>query len=721
MMSVLQKPSREMPRSWAAQQASATERTSKKAAATAKGGRAHHGHAGSASGATASQSSSRAFSPPLRTAERALQRVNSSSASGFGVESVTSAAAVDLPAAASSRGAAGWQASLCARARQAPVASQLRSRISTTTAPLARKADPRHRHASMQGGGGTAGARNRTGINSSLDVGLAPTPPKESRSLHARELQETFASSLGAQRLASDLQQAHDVLELHAHQAQDACQERLKGLQRSEDVLEAFFKMLQSLDEEHPRALARTQILERLSKEASKGDSSPAPELAAEVVSGPDDAGGRDARRPVPAAEPGRGDDVEHQEVQETDGEAAGRHREFSLGQLQPADQEEDEQPNPQQQDEQQLRPSKEDASNECEHFWEFVVQGQLPPDETCDSARKTATCFPSNAMERVAACKIACVCVRGHRLDASVPNQDDFLLAMCSWGVQGRVALYGVFDGHGTAGHRCAAMARGFLPERIFGDPGLLSSPEEVLRTAFREAQEEMLRREPQETLNSGTTATVALVLEEGLSEQSGHENDESELSSTLLPGTFVYTAHVGDSRAILATSGDDDGGSGSTGTFTVTALTQDHRPDVESEAERVRRAGGEVRPHGTAGKQARVICPQTGHPGFALTRSLGLASGLECGIISEPEVSSHHVRPDAEALLVLGTDGLFEFCSGTAVAGHLFAHGVTEASLEEVVQESRKLWSVNSSNSTVDDATAMAVSLGLDLQARR
>lgn len=67
-----------------------------------------------------------------------------------------------------------------------------------------------------------------------------------------------------------------------------------------------------------------------------------------------------------------------------------------------------------------------------------------------------------------------------------------------------------------------------------------------------------------------------------------------------------------------------------------------------------------------------------------------------------------------DAEALLILGTDGLFEFCGNRTVAGHLLKHGVTERALEEVVHEAMKLWSANSSNSTVDDATAIAASLG-------
>jgi len=125
------------------------------------------------------------------------------------------------------------------------------------------------------------------------------------------------------------------------------------------------------------------------------------------------------------------------------------------------------------------------------------------------------------------------------------------------------------------------------------------------------------------------------------------------------------------------------------------------------------VKDAGGHIRLAG--GKRARVICDAVpGHPGFALTRSLGLAIGQDCGIIAEPQVSSVQLPGDSEALLVLGTDGLFEFCGNRTVAGHLLKHGVNDRALEEVVHESMELWKANSSNGTVDDATAIAASLG-------
>ncbi|CAK9104982.1 unnamed protein product [Durusdinium trenchii] len=351
-------------------------------------------------------------------------------------------------------------------------------------------------------------------------------------------------------------------------------------------------------------------------------------------------------------------------------------------------------------------RPGNAKDEGQSEHEWEFVVQGhtsmeEIPEHE--DTDRKTISCFPSNAVTKLVKNGVACVCARGHRVDPRVPNQDDLVLAMCSWGSQGRVALYGVFDGHGPAGHRCAALARGFLPERIFGDPDLLSHPQEVLKAAFREAQSEMLRLEPTESFSSGTTATVSVVLEQGVS---GIERKWP----TAEPTITVHTAHVGDSRAILARLADGANGGKC---FIVKELTKDHRPDDETEAQRVKDAGGHIRLAG--GKRARVICDSVpGHPGFALTRSLGLSIGQECGIIAEPQVSSQHLPGEAEALLILGTDGLFEFCGNRTVAGHLLKHGVTDRALEEVVHESMELWKNNSSNGTVDDATAIAASLG-------
>eukprot|EP00913_Durusdinium_trenchii_P023984 g22525.t1 len=86
-------------------------------------------------------------------------------------------------------------------------------------------------------------------------------------------------------------------------------------------------------------------------------------------------------------------------------------------------------------------RPGNAKDEGQSEHEWEFVVQGhtsmeEIPEHE--DTDRKTISCFPSNAVTKLVKNGVACVCARGHRVDPRVPNQDDLVLAMCSWGSQG-------------------------------------------------------------------------------------------------------------------------------------------------------------------------------------------------------------------------------------------------------------------------------------------
>jgi len=333
---------------------------------------------------------------------------------------------------------------------------------------------------------------------------------------------------------------------------------------------------------------------------------------------------------------------------------------------------------------------------------WEFVVQGQHNATRQPDFAPKLISCYPEDGVERALSRKAACCCSRGRRLDRSVPNQDDFVIARHTLMPGGHIALYGVFDGHGPAGHHCSAFARGLLPESLFGQRTLLLRPEDTLREAFRQTQASLLEQ-PFDTEHSGTTAAIALVLslpapaaDEGL--QGGE--------------AWLFVAHVGDSRAILASH---RGGEASA--FTVTALTRDHRPDDAEEAERVRQAGGEVRKLRESGGASRVFACNKDRPGLALTRCLGASAASSCGVTAEPEVSAFRLRPGVDALLVLGTDGLFEFCSNTRAAGQILKEGTTTEALEALRASSQEQWAKSSYNETVDDITVVAAALPSDV----
>lgn len=334
---------------------------------------------------------------------------------------------------------------------------------------------------------------------------------------------------------------------------------------------------------------------------------------------------------------------------------------------------------------------------------WEFVVQGQHDPAEQREFAPKVASCFPDDGLELSRGRGVAYVCTRGRRLDSTVPNQDDFLIARHKLAHDGHIALYGVFDGHGPAGHLCAAYVRGSLPESLFGQHTLLMKPEETLRQAFRQTQAGLLQQHF-DTEVSGTTAALALVL----NIPSASPDAARDAGGNPPSETWLFVAHVGDSRVVLASHREEDPAA-----FSVTALTRDHRPDDAGEAERVRKDGGDIRKLHRNSGAVRVFARDSDRPALALTRTLGASAAASCGVIPEPEVSAYRLRPGIDVLLVLGTDGLFEFCGNTEVAGRILKEGASSAVLEQICAHSRRLWAQSSYNETVDDITAIAVSL--------
>jgi len=343
-----------------------------------------------------------------------------------------------------------------------------------------------------------------------------------------------------------------------------------------------------------------------------------------------------------------------------------------------------------------------EDGEDAVPRSWEYVVQGQYDRlAEQPDFAPKLVSCFPEDAVACARGRGVAFVCTRGRRADAGVPNQDDFVLARHSLAHDGHIALYGVFDGHGQAGHHCAAYARGILPESLFGQGSLIAGPEEALRVAFAQVQEGLLQQDF-DTETSGTTATVALVLHFPVSEEDPEVQGES----------WLYVANVGDSRAVLVSRTGEDRSE-----ISVNRLTRDHRPDDLAEAERIQAEGGEVRRLRPGSGTSRIFAPGCQWPAMALSRSLGASIAGTCGVSSEPEVASVRIANGADELLVLGTDGLFEFCSTKEVATRLCTEGVSDDVLEDVCSVARRRWARSSYNDTVDDITAIAVSLDKSL----
>ncbi|KAJ3379924.1 Protein phosphatase 2C 1 [Entophlyctis sp. JEL0112] len=153
-----------------------------------------------------------------------------------------------------------------------------------------------------------------------------------------------------------------------------------------------------------------------------------------------------------------------------------------------------------------------------------------------------------------------------------------------------------------------------------------------ELLNDAFVLTDKQLASRQ---NVSSGCTAVVAFVREE--------ERPASADSKTLVKKRVLYTANVGDARAVLR-------------------LTYDHKGSDSHEVQRIREAGGFVvngRVNGFAGV-------------LAVTRALGDIS-MKDYIIGNP-YTTETVIADDDTALILACDGkLWDVCSDQAAVDFL------------------------------------------------
>uniref|UniRef100_A0A8C8SKE1 Protein phosphatase, Mg2+/Mn2+ dependent 1D n=1 Tax=Pelusios castaneus TaxID=367368 RepID=A0A8C8SKE1_9SAUR len=220
-------------------------------------------------------------------------------------------------------------------------------------------------------------------------------------------------------------------------------------------------------------------------------------------------------------------------------------------------------------------------------------------------------------------------------------------------------VAFFAVCDGHG--GREAAQFARENLWGFIKKQKGFCSAePAEVcaaLRKGFVACHRAMWKKLPEwpKTMTglpstSGTTASVVIIR-----------------------GSKMYVAHVGDSGVVLGVQDDpkDD-------FVRAVEVTQDHKPELPKEKERIEGLGGSVinksgvnrvvwkRPRLTHNGPVRRSTVIDQIPFLAVARALGdlwsydFYSG-EFVVSPEPDTSVYTLDPKKHKYIILGSDGLW------------------------------------------------------------
>eukprot|EP00434_Breviolum_minutum_P028973 symbB.v1.2.025631.t1/scaffold2500.1/size77671/7 len=276
----------------------------------------------------------------------------------------------------------------------------------------------------------------------------------------------------------------------------------------------------------------------------------------------------------------------------------------------------------------------------------------------------------------------IAFTCRKGLKPDT--PNQDTwFVLKMDTF------SLFGVLDGHGPNGHEISQFVKEHLPKLIVQDPRS-KSPEvgACLVDAFKKMQRLVVAAENRKRLpakTSGTTATVALL-----------DHERAKLT----------IAHVADSAAAV--------GSKQGGKWIGKAVTRDHKPNMKGERERIEKTGAKV---GFDGTNHRVYAKDSRFPGLNMSRCLGDTLGhSECGIICEPELARVDLDSNSEQILLICSDGVWEFMSAQEAIEivSMRPYDMADQAVALLAKESWDRWIREEGAAIVDDITAGVIHIG-------
>ncbi|KAM9801587.1 LOW QUALITY PROTEIN: protein phosphatase 1D-like [Neosynchiropus ocellatus] len=220
-------------------------------------------------------------------------------------------------------------------------------------------------------------------------------------------------------------------------------------------------------------------------------------------------------------------------------------------------------------------------------------------------------------------------------------------------------VAFFAVFDGHG--GREAAQFARDYLWDLMKKQRGFWSDCDREVCAAiskgFIACHHAMWKKLPEwpKTLTglpstSGTTASVVVIR-----------------------GNRMYVAHVGDSAVVLGVQDDP-----ADPFIRAVEVTQDHKPELPKEKERIEGLGGSVikksgvnrvvwkRPRLTHNGPVRRSTVIDQIPFLAVARSLGdlwsydFYSG-EFMVSPEPDTSVLTLDPKKQRYIILGSDGLW------------------------------------------------------------
>lgn len=248
------------------------------------------------------------------------------------------------------------------------------------------------------------------------------------------------------------------------------------------------------------------------------------------------------------------------------------------------------------------------------------------------------------------------------------------------------RSLLLCVMDGHGEDGDKVAQFIKARFATNLFKHRDFERDIKSAISDVIARIEAEVLRDTSIETDFSGTTFTCGVIR-----------------------GNTMICANIGDSRTTI-------GYRNASGGITAINVTQDHKPDLPAEKARIEAKGGRVfaveYDDGVDGPP-RVWLGHMDVPGLAMSRSLGDAVAHSAGVSSEPEFVEYTFNSGREDLiLVMASDGLWEFMSDQEVMDMAFTTTEPRFAVDKLISEANERWMRE--EQVIDDTTVCVAFIG-------
>ncbi|KAJ9694078.1 hypothetical protein PVL29_009857 [Vitis rotundifolia] len=272
------------------------------------------------------------------------------------------------------------------------------------------------------------------------------------------------------------------------------------------------------------------------------------------------------------------------------------------------------------------------------------------------------------------------------------------------------------VLDGHGPSGHHVAGLVRDILPSRLSSEfklslPNSSRCDSDIVHGNHKDDSKDRHENKNFEyPLFPLWKASLIKSFEEMDEELDSNSTFDSFCSGTtavtvIKQEDHLIIANLGDSRAVLCTRGNRN-------QLVPVQLTVDFKPNLPSEAERIRNCKGRVFALPDERGVYRLWMPDQNSPGLAMTRAFGDFCLKDYGLISIPDVSYRKLT-DKDEFVVLASDGVWDVLSNSEVIRIVASAKKRSMAAQLLVDRAVREWKIKYPGYKTDDCAVICLFL--------